>query len=1335
MDFDPESAVLDVPDQKEQAPVATGGGFDPSSAEPVVDSHETADKSFKAQWSEAQTPLERLKVIGDYFSNPWAKYKQSVEQSFDRPKVLKEIPAIEVDSKANDAAQVGAAVVNTGTGLVNAMQSSGGASLALNPAAMVYASPYFASKTWDDAKETFHDFAKAIEGKEEVGAGKLAKGVLDTALGFLATTAGTMHGVKETARIAKDPLTVDGPVTAPDAMSEPLRTEGAQPKANTAVSEPVSAPPTPEVTPSTPFDAESAKPVQETVASAAVKLADGEVVTGKTHGQIAADLGERDLTGADDGFVTSTGRYVTREEGMKLAKETGQVEEGNLGPDRLHAEHLDEGQSRPPIKTEPAPAVDAVVKSVKEVADMGNEAFQKFADAQEDGGYTKRAIELGISAIDKPEALAEIKKAQETNTAEFEKAMAAEDLDAASILASKQQFFREALEAAENKGSAMKEPEVQAAHAAFDEASAKPEVPGFVTSVKNAQVDAERAARGLEPIMKVAKLENGVAWDQAMAAIEADPALPARLTEEMTTAPRALNPIENAVLVHDRITKRKEFRDAAQAVVEANEAGNAVDIAQAEKRYEAASDAMQKIDLMEDRVGTESGRSLQARKMMASEDYSLETLTLEKRAAKGGEALTPAEVKEVQDTADAIKSKQQELDEATAATEAPASATESSPSVVKNITQRILATLDKQAEASAKRLRGKLFTISPAVIYDMSVIAARDIAHGTVDLASWTKRMVDEFGEKVIPHLETAWEKGSAMLDTQLEKVGGKKRTNSAGLRSIEAQKTKLEKAIAEKEHKIETGDLSPDPRPVNRPADPALETLKQRRDELNDAIDKLRRKPAAPKPAPKTPEQRTESRLRGQVETLKQRIEEGDYAPREKKPIHLNPEINELRAELDKLKNDFRVGLENDRYAKLSKIGKAKVQTANTYDAARNLMTTGEFSFVLRQGKLTALSHPLLTARALPNAFKALFADEVGARALDLEVMNHPEAPIAKAAKLHLVEEGARLSKQEEAFVSRWIEKIPEFKGMSTGKKILSAPFKLAQKFNQAGRVFLNKIRFDLFRSIRDSMGSDANPVRDRQLAQFINESTGRGGLGSLEPAAVPLGRLLFSPRFLASRIQIATGHSLWGGDFATRRAIGKEYAKILIGLSAYYTSLMLALGDDKKKPTVTFDPRSSDFGKVKVGKTRLDPLAGLAQTIVFGSRTGLAAYNAIARETGAKQIPEKVNLKEQSSFISGPKVPFKGDRWTDVAFNFARSKLHPIPGTVANLFNGTDLAGKEADIESQGLNFVTPLTYVDIYQGLKENDLEDGVALSLLALLGEGLQTYENGQKKQKH
>lgn len=421
--------------------------------------------------------------------------------------------------------------------------------------------------------------------------------------------------------------------------------------------------------------------------------------------------------------------------------------------------------------------------------------------------------------------------------------------------------------------------------------------------------------------------------------------------------------------------------------------------------------------------------------------------------------------------------------------------------------------------------------------------------------------------------------------------------------------------------------------------------------------------------------------------------------------------------AKSEKAKGDFDNLLAKDRDELLTGLQRVGRQTLGVYDAARNLMTTGELSFVLRQGKIAAASHPILTAKALPKAFQALFGDELTARALDIQTRNEPMAAQAIKNGVHFVEEGAALSKREEAFASKLADKLPALRN-----------------FNQAGRVFLNKVRVDLYKAMAGDR--ELTPEQGKALATYVNEATGRGSLGSLERSAVTMGRVFFAPRYVASRIQYAVGHSMWGGDLTTRRIIAKEYAKTLVGLGVYYASLTAALDalteDDKKKPTIESDPRSTDFGKIKMGNTRLDPLAGLAQVIVFGSKTGAATANIFAREVGAKGIPEKKTSKGKEVFTSGPNTPYGGQKWTDVASSFVRSKLHPIPGAIANLYNGTDLANQPVTLKSEAGKMVAPLTYIDIYEALEEQDLPAGAALSLLAFLGEGLQTYDATRKK---
>ena len=127
---------------------------------------------------------------------------------------------------------------------------------------------------------------------------------------------------------------------------------------------------------------------------------------------------------------------------------------------------------------------------------------------------------------------------------------------------------------------------------------------------------------------------------------------------------------------------------------------------------------------------------------------------------------------------------------------------------------------------------------------------------------------------------------------------------------------------------------------------------------------------------------------------------------------------------------------------------------------------------------------------------------------------------------------------------------------------------------------------------------------------------------------------------------------------------------------------------------------------------------MAGIAQAAVFATRTW----------TG-----ESVDSKGKVHKLRGD-VPFGGDKWSDIAARFARSKAHPVIGAGINLLDESDLGGNKADVLNQALNLSAPLTYMDVYHALEQNDLPEGVALSLLTIFGEGLQTYDDKHKKKK-
>jgi len=143
--------------------------------------------------------------------------------------------------------------------------------------------------------------------------------------------------------------------------------------------------------------------------------------------------------------------------------------------------------------------------------------------------------------------------------------------------------------------------------------------------------------------------------------------------------------------------------------------------------------------------------------------------------------------------------------------------------------------------------------------------------------------------------------------------------------------------------------------------------------------------------------------------------------------------------------------------------------------------------------------------------------------------------------------------------------------------------------------------------------------------------------------------------------------------------------------------------------------DPRSSDFGKIQIGNTRLDPLAGLAQVTTFLKRL-------------------------QSGKLKTTDGSLKPARSGETTWNFIRSKFTPILGAA---FDTRDIlvgqkppAGHPQILAKTSKNFpyvegvipqlVVPLGFRDVQEVMQEQGVPKGLAIELLNLFGWGMQHY---------
>ncbi len=168
-----------------------------------------------------------------------------------------------------------------------------------------------------------------------------------------------------------------------------------------------------------------------------------------------------------------------------------------------------------------------------------------------------------------------------------------------------------------------------------------------VTSIKNAVVDQERAARGLPPLMQPARKAWGTAWDEAGKMLDENPQAGVTLVDEINTRARPLTDTENALLLQHKLSVQHSINKAVETLNDpAADEGAKASARLALAQHNAALDA---VDNAGKAGGTELGRGLNARKMLAGDDefYSLPSMLAREQAMKG-EPLTPREIDEVQ---------------------------------------------------------------------------------------------------------------------------------------------------------------------------------------------------------------------------------------------------------------------------------------------------------------------------------------------------------------------------------------------------------------------------------------------------------------------------------------------------------------------------------------------------------------------------------------------------------------------------------------------------------------------------------------------------------------
>ena len=347
--------------------------------------------------------------------------------------------------------------------------------------------------------------------------------------------------------------------------------------------------------------------------------------------------------------------------------------------------------------------------------------------------------------------------------------------------------------------------------------------------------------------------------------------------------------------------------------------------------------------------------------------------------------------------------------------------------------------------------------------------------------------------------------------------------------------------------------------------------------------------------------------------------------------------------------------------------------------------------------------------AESIVPMFKALASERGQFEAIEWLDRSDPNG-LRKKAGLGITTTYGKLVEQEEAYMGNLSQRIWGVK-----------------ESERAYVTFLSVFRAQVFDSLCADLSrtGEVTPEEAKIIANWVNVATGRGSFGAHETATVLLARVFFSPRFVMSRFQLLIGQPLWTGawkgkgTWRVRRLMAKEYGKSLGGYVTFYGMLALLSAllyddDDPEKPTVSWDPRSSDFGKVKIGRTRMDPLAGLSQTAVLLAR---AAWG------------------ERKDADTGKVTSTRGREAIYLLGNFVRQKFAPAPGLFWDLGVAREhMGGEEITPLSILREVAQPLSFSDVVKVLKDRGYAQGTALWIANLWGIGMLTHDSPYEKAK-
>lgn len=609
----------------------------------------------------------------------------------------------------------------------------------------------------------------------------------------------------------------------------------------------------------------------------------------------------------------------------------------------------------------------------------------------------------------------------------------------------------------------------------------------------------------------------------------------------------------------------------------------------------------------------------------------------------------------------------------------------------------IIARRKKEGLGFAGRAGGVAYVPTAQDFADIAKIATFHLEAMGRDFAKWSHQMTRDFGDWITPHLRKEYDKAIAEAKKSGVEIKESKR--------LTTKKKRLATTTKKIETKLDELDLAKVPRiPIE------LDAEGQR---LQEAYDVAREKLKA---AQAIANIITEKEVRIIAQLSKDAAERKAVMEKSKRRNNLIGEgatqteleygiaislfleyVNELKVEANKrtmgevIKNYLKnpVDFVSD-FAGTLKAAKASLDN----------------SFHLRQGLptfLKAITGHIPSAKIWWKTFikswKMMWSTlrkRKVMRGLFAEMISDPDYELLKKSKvaLNVIE-----------------EEIPV--DISSRIPLLGILFRMGENAFVGSSRYMRYQLAKQYLNVWRKSGVELNKRELESIGRLANSQTGRGEVAGQGKKPGLLNNLFWSPRNLRAYVDILTVHSFDRNISAFAR---KQAA---VNLLRYVSgaAMILALAKWIDDDSVTWDTKSSDFGKIRVGGTRFSVGGGMAILVILASRL-------VNREFTSSTTGETKSLDTGKFGALGGK---------DLVWNFVENKLSPAAGLALAVIDQKTWKGDTLTIPQMVNDALTPLIVQNVFETGSAEDSANVLAALMAEALGVNVQTY-SGKKTQK-